>query len=85
VKGANTMTCDDLITYLSAYLDNELDTELASAAREHLATCERCQIVLNTTEGVIALGHRQQVRILPAARRERLFVRLQRALLGQVE
>jgi predicted anti-sigma-YlaC factor YlaD len=76
------MTCEDLIEYLSDYLDHELDTDLVRAAKDHLATCERCQIVLHTTEGVISLGQRQQRWVLPPARRERLFARLQSAFLG---
>jgi len=75
------MTCDDLLAYLSLYLDQELDAELAQAARLHLATCQNCQVMLNTTQQLIVLGHAQTLRVIPAARREQLFARLQSAFL----
>ena len=75
------MTCDDLLAYLSLYLDQELDEDLAQAARLHLATCQNCQVMLNTTQQLIVLGHAQTQRVIPVARREQLFARLQSAFL----
>lgn len=75
------MTCDELLTYLSSYLDRELDEELAQAAREHLATCRNCRVVLNTTQQVIVLGRGQSQRTIPVVQRETLFTRLQEAFL----
>jgi anti-sigma factor RsiW len=50
-----TLTCETLLTYLSDYIDGELSDELVLAAREHMATCDNCRVVLNTTERTIAL------------------------------
>ena len=75
------MTCDELLTYLSRYLDQELDDDLTRAARLHLATCENCQVIVNTTQQVIILGHDQSQRVIPRERRARLFERLQDAFL----
>ncbi len=75
------MTCEELLTYLSSYIDHELTEALAQDARLHLATCQNCQVVLNTTQQVILLGHGQAKRSIPAERRERLFAQLQAALL----
>jgi hypothetical protein len=71
------MTCAELLTYLSRYLDHDLDDELTQAAQQHLATCQNCQVVLNTTERVIVLGHGQAERVIPTERRARLFASLQ--------
>lgn len=68
------MQCEELISYLSDYIDGDLDEELAEAAREHLATCENCSVVLDSTQKTIALyrlnGRKQQI---PAERSQRLY------------
>lgn len=33
------MTCEELLQYLSDYIDQNLDEELTAAAQAHLATC----------------------------------------------
>lgn len=80
------MNCAELLTYLSSYIDNDLDADLTAAAREHLAACANCAVVLDTTRKTIALGHGESVRTISAARREALFSRIQAALAerGQV-
>lgn len=74
------MTCAELVQYLSAYIEHELDSELRRDAQEHLATCQRCQVVLNTAQRLILVGHGQQRRVISAARREHLYARIQQAL-----
>ena len=73
------MKCEGLLTYLSDYIDRELTEDFTAAAQDHLATCENCQVVLNTTQKTIALHKQQDVTIIPAERRERLFSQLQDA------
>jgi predicted esterase len=75
------MTCEELLGYLSTYIDHELNEPLAQTAQVHLATCHNCQVVLNTTQQVILLGHGQHQRVIPRERRERLFAQLQSAFL----
>jgi predicted anti-sigma-YlaC factor YlaD len=77
------MTCEELLTYLSDYLDHDLDEELTQVAQEHLSTCQNCQVVLNTTQRVIVLGHGQARRMIPAERRAHLFDSLQAAFLNR--
>ncbi len=77
------MTCDELVSYLSAYLDQELDEELTAAAQQHLATCPNCRVVLHTTQKVIQLGQAQYRVALPASRRARLYTRLHQAFLAR--
>jgi predicted anti-sigma-YlaC factor YlaD len=79
------MTCEELLTYLSDYIDQNLDEELSAEAQEHLATCQNCRVVLNTTQQTIFLYRKQGERKIPAARRQRLFSQLQDAFLKKPE
>ena len=76
------MECEELVAYLSDYIDNNLDEELTAEAQAHLATCHNCRVVLDTTQQMIFL-YRQQgsKRSISAARRQRLFSQLQEAFL----
>ena len=75
------MECEALVTYLSDYIDQNLDEELTAEAQAHLATCQNCRVVLDTTQQTIFLYRRQGQRTIPAARRRRLFTQLQDAFL----
>jgi predicted anti-sigma-YlaC factor YlaD len=77
------MTCDELVSYLSDYLDQDLDEELTTAAQHHLATCQNCRVVVQTTRRVIQLGQAQYQMEIPPSRRERLFTRLRMAFLAR--
>lgn len=77
------MTCEELVSYLSAYLDQELDEDLTAAAQQHLATCSNCRVVLHTTRRIIQLGQAQHQVGLPPARRDRLLTRLRLAFLAR--
>ena len=75
------MECDDLILYLSDYIDNELTHDLSDEAQAHLATCHDCRVVLDTTNRTITLVQQQATRKIPAGRRKKLFAELQEAFL----
>ncbi|MDT8305489.1 MAG: zf-HC2 domain-containing protein [Anaerolineae bacterium] len=75
------MTCDELLAYLSDYIDQNLDAELTAAAQEHLASCQNCRVVLDTTQQTIFLYREQGRRQIPASRRQRLFEQLEAAFL----
>ena len=76
------LSCDDLLNYLSDYIDNNLDEALTEAAREHLQTCSNCRVVLDSTQRMILLyreqGHEQRI---PAERQETLYQELLDAFL----
>jgi anti-sigma factor RsiW len=74
------MNCEQLIQYLSDYIDRDLNEELTTEAREHLATCRNCHIVLDTTRQTILLCKEAGRRGIPVERRADLFARLQHAL-----
>ncbi len=69
--------CQELLGSLSAYIDGDLSPELCQELEKHLAGCNDCRVVLNTTKRTIDLV---QVPLekpdLPDDVRERLFKRL---------
>ena len=75
------MTCEDLLQYLSDYIDNNLDEGLTAVAEDHLATCHNCRVVLDSTQQTIFLFQEQGKRTIPAQSRQRLFNQLQDAFL----
>lgn len=73
----NHQKCDELLGSLSAYIDGELSPELCQELEKHLADCDNCRIVLNTTKRTIDLLHSPVEKSdLPEDVRERLFKRL---------
>ena len=69
--------CEDLLGSLSAYIDGDLDPELCEELEKHLAGCNDCRVVLNTTKRTIDLVHSPiEKPALPEDVRERLFKRL---------
>lgn len=73
------MKCEELVAYLSDYIDQDLDEELRADAQEHLSTCENCRVVLDTTQQMIFLYRKTGRQAIPAERRRELFSRLQDA------
>lgn len=67
------MDCETLVTYLSDYIDGNLSEPLEEAAREHLATCQNCRVVLDSTQKTILLYREQGHQVIPAERRQALF------------
>lgn len=69
--------CQALLGTLSEYIDGELSAELCKEIEKHLAGCDNCRIVLNTTKRTIDLVRIQEDgEDMPAGVRERLFKRL---------
>ncbi len=78
------MQCEELISYLSDYIDHNLDEALAKEAEEHLATCHNCRVVLDTTQKTLLLYRQHgQVTIKPV-HREKMFQRLETAFLKKI-
>ena len=74
------MRCEELLAYLSDYIDGDMSGELSAAAQEHLATCANCRVVLNTTQKAIFLVNSYNTRVIPAERRQSLWSQLEKAL-----
>jgi anti-sigma factor (TIGR02949 family) len=69
--------CEELLGSLSAYIDGDLSAELCRELEQHLAECNDCRVVLNTTKRTIDLVHSPiEKPDLPEDVRERLFKRL---------
>lgn len=73
------MNCEELVTYLSEYIDHNLDDELRLDAQEHLASCHNCRVVLDTTQKTILIYRQAGRQSIPAVRRQALLERLQAA------
>jgi anti-sigma factor (TIGR02949 family) len=70
-------TCEELLGSLSAYIDGDLSPELCQELEKHLAGCDNCRVVLNTTKRTIDLVQTPLEKPdLPDEVRERLFKRL---------
>ena len=71
------MNCEKLLGTLSEYIDGELNPELCQELEKHLAGCDNCRVVLNTTMRTIDLVHAPAEKLnVPDDVRERLFKRL---------
>jgi anti-sigma factor (TIGR02949 family) len=69
--------CEELLGSLSSYIDGDLPPELCQELEKHLAGCNDCRVVLNTTKRTIDLVHSPiEKPDLPEDVRERLFKRL---------
>lgn len=75
------MKCEELLQYLSDYIDQELNEALIAEAQDHLATCHNCRVVLDSTQQTIFLFRDQGKRTIPGQSRSRLFNQLQDAFL----
>jgi CRISPR/Cas system CSM-associated protein Csm2 small subunit len=71
------MKCEELVAYLSDYIDQNLDEDLREDAQEHLATCHNCRVALDTTQQMIFLYRQNGRQGIPAKRRSELYSRLQ--------
>jgi anti-sigma factor RsiW len=71
-------TCEGLLGSLSDYVDGELGAELCRQIEKHIAECEDCRIVVDTTRKTIDLVHVSSgpQTGLPDEVRNRLFKRL---------
>lgn len=73
------MQCEELVTYLSDYIDQELDEDLREDAQQHLSTCHNCRVVLDTTQKMIFLYRQTGTRNIPVDRRDKLLGQIQGA------
>jgi RNA polymerase sigma-70 factor (ECF subfamily) len=78
-EGQDQMTCPQLVRYLSDYIDRNLDEPLERAAYEHIVTCPRCHVALDTTGNTITLYDMFTPHVIPSAHRTRLMTDLQAA------
>jgi anti-sigma factor RsiW len=75
------LNCRHVWDYISGYLDNSLDEAIRASVEEHLAHCEICSAVLDSTRNILILTADDRVFELPLGYSERLHARLTQAML----
>ncbi len=68
--------CKHVWNYISDYLDGTLSSEIRETVQKHLAHCEICSAVLDSTRNIIVLSADDRVFELPVGVSERLHARL---------
>ena len=70
------LNCEALLGVLSEYIDGSLAPELCREIEKHMAGCDNCRAVFNTTKRKIDLVRDTDNSPVPQDVRERLFKRL---------
>ena len=74
--------CKHVWGYISDYLDDELSEEIRLDVQKHLAHCEICSAILDSTRNILILTADERVFELPVGFSERLHARLDLELRG---
>jgi predicted anti-sigma-YlaC factor YlaD len=70
------LTCNQVLSELSNYLDDEVSLELSRAIAQHLVRCHRCWVIYNTTSRTLEIVSDAVPSSTPVAVSERLHQRL---------
>jgi predicted anti-sigma-YlaC factor YlaD len=76
------VNCRNIVKELSNYLDEALDSTLKASIEKHLANCEDCKVVVDTTRQTIQIYCNSEPAPLPEDTRQRLRDALKRRLRG---
>ncbi len=74
------LTCKQVLAELSNYLDHEVGPELKRALDQHLAKCDRCSLMYDTTRRTLTIVSECGPFEVPLAVSARLYPRLREAL-----
>ena len=74
------MKCQDTVRELSSYHDGELDPGTVAEIERHLAHCEDCRLVVDTTKKTIEIFCNAEPLPLPEDVRDRLHKALENRL-----
>jgi anti-sigma factor RsiW len=66
------LNCQGLIAELTEYLDGELGASIRVELEQHLAKCDNCRIIVNTTRKTIEIFCNSEPAPLPEEVRGRL-------------
>jgi predicted anti-sigma-YlaC factor YlaD len=70
------LECKHVWEHVSGYLDKQLDRELLVAVERHLASCEICSAIVDSTRNILVLTADDRTYELPLGYSERLHARL---------
>jgi predicted anti-sigma-YlaC factor YlaD len=70
------LECKHVWEHVSGYLDKQLDRELLAAVERHLASCEICSAIVDSTRNILVLTADDRTYELPLGYSERLHARL---------
>jgi anti-sigma factor RsiW len=77
------LNCQHVWSHISEYIDGTLDSAVLDDVERHLATCEICSAVLDSTRNVIILMADDRVFELPVDYSKRLHARLDAVLASE--
>ncbi len=77
------LTCKQVLAELSNYLDDEVGPELKRALEQHLAKCDRCSLIYDTTRQTLTIVNEAGPFEVPLAVSARLYTRLQEVLASE--
>ena len=66
------VSCRRVLQELSNYIDNDVDANLREQIENHLQTCRRCSVVLDTTKKTVRIYSDEGVLEVPAGFNQRL-------------
>jgi anti-sigma factor RsiW len=67
------LSCQELVEFVSDYLEGALDPKQVARFEEHLSICEGCSTYLDQMRATIALAGSLTVESLPSPARDRLL------------
>ncbi len=50
------MDCEELVSLISGYMDDDIDELMKNMLEEHLRTCEKCTALLHTMEKTVCFS-----------------------------
>jgi anti-sigma factor RsiW len=74
------LNCQHVWSYISEYIDGSLDASVRADVERHLATCEICSAILDSTRNILILMADDRVFELPLDFSKRLHARLDEVL-----
>lgn len=74
------LTCKDFLSELSAYLDEQTDSELRAKIEKHVTECPNCWVVADTTKKTIKVYKGMDACDIPSSVHERLMLALEKKM-----
>lgn len=73
------MNCDEIVQYLSDYIDGDLPVEVLEEAERHMAGCTNCTVALKTLQNTIQLYKHTGKTYITPEHRDSLLTAIQEA------